>query len=232
MRSTVVGLLVDEGYEVLGAASYEEAVDLLNNVRFHVAILDIRLDESDVDNEAGLRLMHHIRQFDPTIAPIILTGYAEVRMVQEALRPSKSGQSPAFSFLEKNEIRLLPQVVEQAFSQVIRINRQLIIEDNGQIVTTLAKRLRFQGKNKPEIEALAEEIDELLRKLFYDCERIVINVPQLGYSAAAVFKAIPWYRDRVQGEALIVKIGERGIADEEVERYKEFVAGKVGGHRV
>ena len=71
VRNTVVGLLADEGYEVHGAATYEEAIDLLNRVRFHVAVLDIRLDESDVDNEAGLRLMHYIRQFDPTISPII-----------------------------------------------------------------------------------------------------------------------------------------------------------------
>lgn len=232
VRNTVVGLLADEGYEVHGAATYEEAIDLLNRVRFHVAVLDIRLDESDVDNEAGLRLMHYIRQFDPTISPIILTGYAEVHMVQEALRPGKSGKSPAFSFLEKTEITLLPEIVKQAFSQSVRVNRTLVIEDNGEIILALARRLRFQGKSKPEIEFLAEEIDELLRKLFFTCEHIVIDSPQQGYSAAAVFKVVPWYKDRIQGEALIVKIGERGIADEEVNRYQEYVLGKVGGHRV
>ena len=232
VRDTITGILVDEGYDVQAVANFEAALELLQTTRIHVAILDVRLDETDVENEAGLQLMHDIRHLDPTIATIIMTGHAHVDMVQAALHPDKHGKSPAFSFLQKSEIKQLPAVVRQAFDQVVRISRSLSIQDQGQVIPQLARRLRFEALEKPPKNSLIEEIDELLRKLFYPCERIMIEAPQRGYSAAAVFKVIPWYPERGEGEALIVKIGERDVLDEEVVRYNSYVAGMVGGHRV
>ncbi len=232
VRATVIGTLTDEGYQVWGAATYEEALQLLQQNRFHVAVLDVRLEESDVENEAGLQLMHHIRQIDETIATIILTGHAEVPMVQEALQPNQDGISPAFSFLEKSEMNLLPKYVSRAFERAVRFNQSLEIDDVGQVIPELAKRLRFQNRAKPDLETLAEEINELLGKLFFECTRIQIQAPQRGYSSAAVFKIVPWYHERGQGEIRIVKIGERGVADQEVALYRKYVAGVVGGFRV
>ena len=232
VRVTVAGMLADEGYGVQVAATYEEAVERLQNTRFHVAILDVRLDETDIDNEAGLHLMHYIHEMDSTTAIIILTGYAEVRMIQDALRPGSDGQSLAFNFLEKFDIGKLPQVVEQALEQAVCINLSLDFEDPGQVILGLAKRVRFQNKIKPNQEALVEEIEDLLCKLFNESDRIQIKSPQNGYSAAAVFKVVPWFGDRGRGEALIVKIGESGIVDEEVERYNTFLDGLVVGNRV
>ena len=50
----------------------------MDTERFHVAVLDVRLDESDEDNIDGLLLMEDIRRKWPTTAVIILTGYATV----------------------------------------------------------------------------------------------------------------------------------------------------------
>lgn len=232
VRATIMGLLADEGYMVTGVATYDEAVRLLQDTRFHLCVLDVRLDEADKDNEAGIQLLHHIRELDPTIASIILTGHAKVHMVQDALRPAHDGVPPAYSFLEKYELGDLPRVVGLAFEKAIRINWSLVIKDRGQAISKLARRLRFEVREKPDEDVLAEEIAEILRKLFYDCSRIIVEPPQRGYSSAAVFKVTPWYRDKGEGEALIVKIGERGIAEREMERYKQYVAGMVGGHRV
>ncbi|MBE2224229.1 MAG: response regulator, partial [Anaerolineae bacterium] len=232
VRATVVGMLSDEGYDVQEAATYDEAVDLLQKSRFHAAILDIRLEESDVENETGLQLMDFIHQKDPTIVTVMLTGYAQVHMIQRAYSRDSQGKTPAYSFLQKSEIKKLPAVLTEAFTHTLRINHELMIEDDGAVLESLAKGLRFQEKEKPEIPVLIDEIDELLRKLFFECERIQVTVPQRGYSAAAVFKVIPWYMERGLGEALIVKIGERGVADREVEKYREYVQGMVGGHRV
>jgi len=119
VRATLSGLLSDEGYDVRSASSRVEALQLVDAERFHVAVLDVRLDETDEDNQDGLLLMHDIREKDPTVAIIILTGYANVKMVREALQPDREGVSPAFGFLEKSEVGQLLEYVKRAFERSV-----------------------------------------------------------------------------------------------------------------
>ncbi len=117
--ATLSGLLSDEGYEVRSASSRVEALQMLDAERFHVAVLDVRLDEADEDNQDGILLMREIREKDPHVAIIILTGYANVRMVREVLQPDREGVSPAFGFLEKSEVDQLPEYVNRAFERSV-----------------------------------------------------------------------------------------------------------------
>lgn len=119
VRATLSGLLSDEGYEVRSVSSRIEALEALDAERFHVAVLDVRLDETDEENQDGLLLMHEIREQDPSVAIIVLTGYADVKMVKEALQPDREGVSPAFGFLEKSEIDQLPEYVKRAFERAV-----------------------------------------------------------------------------------------------------------------
>ncbi len=114
VRQTLVSLLVSDGYDVIPAASLEEANSILSSESFQVAVLDVRLDDTDEDNRDGIHLMHHIHEKYPATAVIILTGYADVEMVRGALEPDKKGNSPAFGFLQKNEINLLLEYVSRA----------------------------------------------------------------------------------------------------------------------
>jgi two-component system nitrogen regulation response regulator NtrX len=113
-RSTVQGILEDTGYVVRSAANKEEALRAITTEHIHVAILDVRLDEWDEKNKDGLDLMHEINGIDPTIVIIILTGYADVKMVQEALQPDSEGHRPAFGFLNKSEMDQLVDYVNCA----------------------------------------------------------------------------------------------------------------------
>jgi len=99
---------------VRAVGSRVEALGALNTECFNVAVLDVRLDESDEGNQDGLILMHEIRERYPSVAAIILTGYATVEMVREALEPGNEGNSPAFGFLEKTEMDQLPEYVRRA----------------------------------------------------------------------------------------------------------------------
>lgn len=118
VRLTLSGLLLDEGYDVHSAADKETALGLLAIEQFDVAILDVRLDETDEDNREGLSLMHAISVRYPGTIIIILTGYADVKMVREALQPNSRGVAPAFGFLEKSEIDKLPAYVSRAVKHV------------------------------------------------------------------------------------------------------------------
>jgi len=107
------GLLTEEGYDVHSAASRIKALDAFDAKRFDVAVLDVRLDDSDEANQEGLILMHEIKERRPSVAVIILTGYASTEMVREALGPDAGENSPAFGFLEKTEIDQLPEYIKR-----------------------------------------------------------------------------------------------------------------------
>jgi CheY-like chemotaxis protein len=109
--------LFDEGYDVCSASSREEALQMLEVQPCDVAVVDVRLDEADEDNRDGLLLMREINERFPSTAVIILTGYADVKMVRDALQPNQEGVPPAFSFLEKTEIGQLTEWVGRALEQ-------------------------------------------------------------------------------------------------------------------
>ena len=113
-RVSLSGLLADEGYDVHSASSRVEALDVLSVRHFNVAVLDVRLDESDENNREGLILMHEIKERAPSVSVIILTGYADVEMVREAREPDDVGNSPAFGFLQKAEMDQLSEYVRRA----------------------------------------------------------------------------------------------------------------------
>ena len=114
VRETTQGILEDEGYVVRSAANKEEALRAITTECIHVAILDVRLDEWDEKNRDGLDLMHEINRINPATAIIILTGYADVKMVQEALQPDNEGHRHAFGFLNKSEMDQLVDYVNRA----------------------------------------------------------------------------------------------------------------------
>lgn len=118
-RRTLSGLLRDQRYEVQAAESAATALQLLEQGYFSVAVLDVRLDESDEGNRDGLLLMRQIKRRWPSIEVIILTGYAEVSMAQEAMNTDSSGLRFAHSFLQKNQPDELVKQVKLAYAKSI-----------------------------------------------------------------------------------------------------------------
>ncbi|MBI1876767.1 MAG: hypothetical protein HYR94_00750, partial [Chloroflexi bacterium] len=190
------------------------------------------LDESDEGNREGLELMRQIRAYDPTTLVIILTGYADVGMVQEALRPESNGLSFAYSFVEKSNSEELLGFVESAFQYEIKINWDLTIHTDGDLLQKILTRLRFTDRPEPQPNQLRGEIDELLRKLFFTCEQINLRPLQQGFSGAVVFRAEPRYYQRGQGESVVAKIGEWSLIEQEEGNFMQAVQGVVGGHRL
>ncbi len=90
--------LLEDRYDVTSVGSYEEALKALERESpFRVAVVDIRLDDKDVLNEDGLRLLEELReQGRPGTNFIIVTGYSTIRTVEKALR-----QIGVFAYIEK-----------------------------------------------------------------------------------------------------------------------------------
>jgi CheY-like chemotaxis protein len=231
VRATICGLLEDAGYSTRSAKSREEALIILQNERFHIAVLDVRLDESDEDNQDGMDLLRDINQYDASMAIIVLTGYANVDIVRAALQPVK-GVQPAYSLLLKNEMLNLPEKVYSAFTEALKLNLNLEIDDPEQCIEKLAEIIRFRSEIRPDKKEIAEQIREVFGKLFYECDQIRVRQMQQGFSGAAVFQVTPHYQAKGQGENVVVKVGNKTEMNMEKEQYEQYVRGIVGGHRI
>jgi DNA-binding response OmpR family regulator len=73
--------LQEQGYEVAEAADGQTALNFIEQERFDVALVDLRLTDMD-----GLDIVRRLRQLTPTTSVIILTAYATLDSAIEALR--------------------------------------------------------------------------------------------------------------------------------------------------
>ncbi len=238
-------LLTSEGFVVESATNYSDALALFEQRCFHVAVIDVRLDEHDPHNRDGLRLMAHIRARDPSTGVIVLTQHAEYDVVMQALKPLATAQladpvrenshPPASDFLTKVPAHLtqLPATVARVFEEVVHINWALTVIDADHLLSLLPQRLRFTPAVSPPRAQLEREIEELVRKLFVGWQRVEISsvsVEQQGASKAVVLRAAPYKADG-PGALTIVKLGEYPLIEREVKRYREFIEGRVTNNR-
>jgi DNA-binding response OmpR family regulator len=166
--------LEQAGYRVLKAYTLEQARQLLETAYVHLAILDIRMENEDDEKDiSGLTLAK-----DPvfrTIPKIILTGYPSYQAVREALGPALDGLPPAADFLAKQEgPEALIQAVERAFKEHVRINQDLEIRWGENPAPVLVSRIEAELPAK-DLPGRIEEVEDLLRKLFYDFEQVSLG---------------------------------------------------------
>ncbi|MCL4262426.1 MAG: response regulator [Anaerolineae bacterium] len=113
--------LEQHGYEVVTAVSPLAAWSALVEQQIDLAIIDIRLqDDMDDKDTSGLRLARAF--MNGQAAPrIIITSYATVDTVREALQPNSNGARPALRFVTKQEgLENLLTAVQQAFQVDVR----------------------------------------------------------------------------------------------------------------
>ena len=116
-RKTLRGLLEDEGYEVEVAESRHEALSLLIDNSFVLAIIDIRLEESDENNIEGINLASEINKTHPGTKIIIITGYGTLETVEESMRDKNQNGKLAADFVLKDETDSLISTVRKVLAQ-------------------------------------------------------------------------------------------------------------------
>ena len=73
--------LGDAAYSVRVAANLTQALDCLNQQFFHVAIVDIRLDNDDRDNVQGIEVLQRIWELNEGTMAIVSSGHATADML-------------------------------------------------------------------------------------------------------------------------------------------------------
>jgi two-component system response regulator AtoC len=117
VRSSLGEALAREGYEIVLAASGEEALSLGEQREFDVVLTDLRMMEID-----GLRVVRFFKNTRPETVLIIMTGFASMETVVDAVTAG------AYDYVSKpfrlDQMRLkIRQAMEQ--SRLLRENRDL-----------------------------------------------------------------------------------------------------------
>ena len=116
-QKTISGVLQDKGYDVAMVGSIADAIKLLEKDNYDLALLDLRLDETDEDNIDGLKLAEIIRERWPEVKLVIFTGYGTPEILQKAMQPGLGGKSLAEDYLPKDNADKLIETVERILSE-------------------------------------------------------------------------------------------------------------------
>ena len=117
-RELFTGLLQREGYQVEAAATLEAARSYIDGTKdLDLAILDIRLVETDEMNEDGMQLLAEIRERRGFTRVIMVTGHGTMESQRRAFR-----EFHAFDFFRKEQFdsEEFRQAVHEAVEQATR----------------------------------------------------------------------------------------------------------------
>ena len=163
-----VQLLAEQGYQVKGVTGGKEAIALLEIESFDLLVVDIRMPDVD-----GLMVLRWGVALDPNLTTVMITGYATMNRVIEALNSGARGfllkPFGIEEFYAAIESALLQRQKEQ---ERLRLRAQLPIMVISQTlmsegdVVELSRRLlevvaRQMGANRAALMLLDEATDEL-----------------------------------------------------------------------
>lgn len=86
IRKTLSKILEKEGYLVETVENGQQAIEASNERFFNVALIDIRLPDME-----GTRLLERLKESEPKMVKIIITGYASLQNAIEAVNKGADG---------------------------------------------------------------------------------------------------------------------------------------------
>jgi CheY-like chemotaxis protein len=115
-QMTLSGVLTDEGYQVVAVGDRKSALQAAKVTAFDLAVIDIRLDETDEDNTVGLDLAGELKAVLRDLPVIIITGYETPDAIARALGPDNKGQTLAIDFVRKVDATELVEIVNRTLA--------------------------------------------------------------------------------------------------------------------
>ncbi len=188
MRESLAGWLRRDGYGVHTASSGEEALGKIEETRFDILLVDIKME-----GLSGLDVLRQVKEDDPDVAVIMITAYGSISTAIEAM---KNG---AFDYLLKpfdpNELGVL---VEK------------IVEHQARDLET--QYLREQHKDRTRFESMIgqsmaiQEVFDLIQDIAPTDSTILIT-GETGTGKGLAAKAIHTHSLRCDGPFVVVNCG-------------------------
>jgi CheY-like chemotaxis protein len=233
-RKELVSILQREGYATVSADTAASAFAHLQTEIYHVAVLDIRLVDLDQNNTDGIDLLRDLgkRGLHEATRIIILSAYGTQEHMREAFKDYRVAD-----FLSKNHFtrKGFLESVHHVFLNEALINLKLDIHwqqvrGPEQVVYNLELggiRLR---RNADLQNQIALELDDLLCRLFYTAESVMLRPFPTGPSGTGVLWAQPFYPNG-GGRAVVVTFGDVQRIEQEADHFRKYVQPFVSGGR-
>jgi len=210
-------LLRRAGCTVLEAGSLDEARRVMDERWFHVAILDMRLeDDHDLDDISGIELAREPR-YQP-IPKIIATAYPNWEAARAALGSRLDGPSPADDFLDKKEgFDALRDAIYRVANKRLGFNWALVTHWGrpGHSYPALAGQLDPALDTALWVER-SEELEDLMRILFARCSQITIDRVLWQEPGRAALVVLAFYED-APARQLLLTCGQPALIRREVD---------------
>jgi signal transduction histidine kinase len=137
IRKGCMRVLHPAGYEIEAAASFHDGLEKIQAGGFDLVLLDVMMPDG-----RGIDLLEPIRQRDPDMVAVLITGYATVELAVDAIKRG------AYDFISKPfTAQMLLMTVEQGLEK-----RRL---------STEARRLRVVQKQFDELQQAHEQAEQL-----------------------------------------------------------------------
>ncbi|MFL5666792.1 MAG: response regulator [Ktedonobacteraceae bacterium] len=233
-REQLVETLQQDGFYAASASTATEVLEQLDEALYHLLILDIRLADTDPGNIDGIDLLRELekRGLSEATKVIMLSAHDTKEHMRLAFRDYKVAD-----FLSKDNFtkQLFLESVRRVFSQEANINLALTIHwqqvrGPEQAVLNLEIRGTRVKRNSPLQSQIATELNDLLCRLFYEAESVLLRPLTAGQSATGVLWAQPFYA-RGGGRAVIVKFGDFRKIEQEHTNFRKYVQPFIGGGR-
>ncbi len=230
----ISSILQRSGFYVDTVATISQAIQKLDETFYHLAILDIRMEDNDQNNAEGMTLLNKLDESNllGAIEIIMLSAYGTMKQMREAFAHHR-----VVDFLSKEDfdnLEFLEQVA-RVFADKVLINLNLDIhwqQVSGPepIVTNLELAGVRIKRDKPLLSRIAVELDDLLCRLFHKADGLLVKPLTFGHSGAVVLLATPFYKDGA-GQPVVVKFGDFHNIDLEYRNFKHYVQNFIGGAR-
>ncbi len=149
VRDSLYNWFRKDGYEVTTAENATEALKALQDQRYEVALLDIKMPGMD-----GMELQEHIHRIDPQAAVIMITAFASV---DTAVRALKQG---AFDYVTK------PIDPDELSHLVLRaVEQRRLRDENAQLRETIDELVGAEAivGDSPPMRKVMELVDHVAK---------------------------------------------------------------------
>ena len=233
-REELVETLQHGGFYANSAPTISQARLLLDKTFYHLLVLDIRMDDADQSNTDRLDLLHEMDEqgLSEATKVIMLSGHGTQEQMRTAFREFKVAD---FLSKDKFNIRVFLENVQQVFSNEVNVNSNLdihwqqVAEPEQLVIDLVVKRTRVKQDLILQ-NRLTIELDDLLRRLFYQAESLLVQPLTPGQSSTGVLSVQPFYSTG-QGRTVVVKYGDFHTIDEEYHNFNQYVLPFIGGGR-
>lgn len=182
-------ILTRSGFQVLKASRGSEALEVLSGAEVAIVLLDLKMPGMD-----GMEVLSKIREIDPSILVIVITGYATVQTATEAMKQG------AYDFIPKpfdpDQLRM---IIGRAHEK-IRLTR-----DAEKLENERTKTLLDLHTEKSRIHTIIESLPSGV---------VVTNVQgQVVLMNPAFLKHLELEPDRKPGDSIAAYVSDKNLCD-------------------